>query len=84
VDRHPERRVKAAYAAFEARRLPELEAEHAGLRRQQRIELVRKEFARSAENPFNQVVASYDASQDEVRGLKAAEREKIEARLGEA
>lgn len=84
VDRHPERRFKAAYAAFEARRLPELEAEMKGLRRQQRIELVRKEFEKSEENPFNQTNATYDASKDEVKVLKAEERQKVEKRLVES
>ena len=82
VDKHPERRFKAAYAAFEARRLPELEEEHRGLRRQQRIELVRKEFEKSDENPFNQVTATYDVSREELKDLRQAEREKIERRLG--
>ena len=82
VDKHPERRFKAAYAAFEARRLPEVEDEHKGLRRQQRIELVRKEFEKSDENPFNQVAATYDASKEELKELRQAEREKIERRLG--
>ena len=82
LDRHPERRLKAAYAAFEARRLPELEEEMKGLRRQQRVDLVRKEFERSPENPFNQASARFDSTRDEVREIKAAEREKVEARLG--
>jgi hypothetical protein len=33
IDRHPERRFKAAYKAFEERRLPEIEVEHPGLRK---------------------------------------------------
>ncbi|KAI9825703.1 MAG: hypothetical protein M1832_001047 [Thelocarpon impressellum] len=84
VERHPERRFKAAYAAFEARRLPELEAagETRGLRRQQRIELVKREFDKSPENPFNQASARFDASKDEVRDIARREREGVEARLG--
>ena len=78
VDKHPERRFKAAYAAFEARRLKEIEAENPGLRRQQRIEACRKEFEKSPENPFNQVSARYDASKEEVREIKAGERERKE------
>jgi len=81
LDRHPERRFKAAYAAFEARRLPELEGEMKGLRRQQRVDLVRKEFEKSPENPFNQVSARFDSTRDEIREIKAMEREKTEARL---
>ena len=81
VDRHPERRFKAAYAAYEARRLPELEEEHKGLRKQQRIDIIRKEFEKSPENPFNQANARYDSTRDDIRELKEREREKTEARL---
>lgn len=81
MDRHPERRYKAAYAAFEARRLPEIEDEHPGLRRNQRVELCRKEFDKSDENPFNQVHVSFDASKEEVAAAKDSERKKIESRL---
>ncbi|EEP82288.1 conserved hypothetical protein [Uncinocarpus reesii 1704] len=83
VDRHPERRFKAAYAAFEARRLPEIEQEQPGLRRQQRIEIVRKEFEKSEENPFNKANVAFDASREEVARVKASERAKIETRLSE-
>ncbi|KAI9804206.1 MAG: hypothetical protein M1825_001608 [Sarcosagium campestre] len=81
VDRHPERRYKAAYAAYEARRMPELEQESKGLRRQQRIDIIRKEFEKSPENPFNQANASFDSSRQEIADIKRTEREKIEARL---
>ncbi|KKK20162.1 hypothetical protein P175DRAFT_0499471 [Aspergillus ochraceoroseus IBT 24754] len=81
IDRHPERRFKAAYAAFEARRLPEIEAENPGLRRQQRVELCRKEFEKSDENPFNQAHVAFDASRDEIAMVREAERTKVEARL---
>ncbi|MCJ1322180.1 hypothetical protein MMC15_007526 [Xylographa vitiligo] len=82
VDRHPERRFKAAYAAYEARRLPELETEMKGLRRQQRMEVVRKEFEKSPENPFNQVSARFDSTRDEVRQIKAEVKDSVEGRLG--
>jgi membrane protein involved in colicin uptake len=44
IDRHPERRFAAAYKAFEERRLPEVKQENPGLRRNQMIEQIRKEF----------------------------------------
>ncbi|BAE56134.1 DUF1014 domain protein [Aspergillus flavus] len=81
IDRHPERRFKAAYAAYEARRMPEVEQENPGLRRQQRIELIKKEFDKSEENPFNQAHVSFDASKDEIAAVRDAERKKTEARL---
>ncbi|KAJ5428664.1 hypothetical protein N7445_010118 [Penicillium cf. griseofulvum] len=82
IDRHPERRFKAAYAAFEERRLPEIEQENPGLRRNQRMELCRKEFEKSEENPFNQVHAAVNATKEEVAALRDSERKKVESRLG--
>ena len=83
IDRHPERRYKAAYAAYEARRMPEVEEEHKGLRKNQRIELIRKEFERSPENPFNQANARFDSTREEIKDIKEQERDKTEARLAE-
>lgn len=84
LDRHPERRFAAAYKAYEERRLPEVALEHPGLRKQQRIEIVRKEFEKSEENPFNQVGnVRYDASKDQLADAKRQIREGVENRLGE-
>lgn len=84
VDKHPERRFKAAFAAYEERRLKEMEQDGSGqgLRQNQKREKIRKEFEKSEENPFNQVRAAYDASKDELREIREAERLKIEQRLG--
>lgn len=84
IDKHPERRFKAAFAAYEERRLAEMEHDGSGqgLRQNQKRERIRKEFEKSEENPFNQVSARYDASKDELRELREAEKAKIEARLG--
>ncbi|KAE8377798.1 hypothetical protein BDV26DRAFT_203024 [Aspergillus bertholletiae] len=81
IDRHPERRYKAAYTAYEARRMPEVEQENPGLRRQQRLDLIKKEFDKSEENPFNQAHVAFDASRDEIAAVRDAERKKTEARL---
>jgi hypothetical protein len=80
LDRHPERRFKASYAAFEARRLEEMKDDKT-LRRQQKVELIRKEFEKSPENPFNQVTATYDMTQEEINQIRQQEREKAETRL---
>lgn len=53
-----------------------------GLRRQQRVDVIRKEFEKSGENPFNQVSVGFDASKEEVREVREKEREKVEKRLG--
>ncbi|EMR61646.1 putative duf1014 domain protein [Eutypa lata UCREL1] len=83
IDRHPERRFKAAYAAFEERRLAEMDADGTakGLRLNQRKERISKEFEKSPDNPFNQVAANYNASKDELAELRQNERTKIEGRL---
>ena len=85
IDRHPERRFKAAFAVFEERRLNEMDSDGSGqgLRQNQKREKIRKEFEKSEENPFNQVSARYDASKEELKELKEAEKKKIEARLTE-
>lgn len=83
IDRHPERRRKAAYAAFEERRLREMDDDGtgAGLRLNQRKERIRKEFEKSPENPMNQVSVSYDATREEIEKLKQQEKSNIEKRL---
>jgi hypothetical protein len=85
IDRHPERRFKAAFAAYEERRLQEMETDGSGqgLRQNQKREKIRKEFEKSEENPFNQASAAYDASKEELKELREAEKRKIELRLAE-
>lgn len=63
--------------------MPEVEAENPGLRRNQRIDLIRKEFEKAEENPFNQAWVGFDASKSDVQSLKEKEREKVERRLAE-
>ncbi|KAI0628790.1 hypothetical protein C8Q77DRAFT_1145438 [Trametes polyzona] len=65
IERHPERRFKAAFEAYKERELPKARQEHPGLRLQQYHDLLYKQFQKSPENPFNQVTVSYDASKDE-------------------
>lgn len=52
-----------------------------GLRRDQRLERIRDEFKRHADNPFNQVTARYDTSKDEMQEIRELEKSKVEARL---
>ncbi|KAI0355117.1 DUF1014-domain-containing protein [Trametes cingulata] len=65
IERHPERRFKAAFEAYKERELPKVRQEHPGLRLQQYHDLLYKQFQKSPENPFNQVTVSYDASKEE-------------------
>lgn len=85
IDKHPERRFKAAYAAFEERRLKEMDEDGSGqgLRQNQKKDKIRKEFEKSEDNPFNQVSARYDTTREELKEIKEREKSKIEARLGE-
>ena len=69
IDRHPERRFKAAYAAYEERRLEEMKDEK-GLRRQQRVDQIRKEFEKHPDNPFNQTSGQYNMSKEEIKGMR--------------
>ncbi|GBM70284.1 Coiled-coil domain-containing protein 124-B [Araneus ventricosus] len=54
VDLHPEKRVKAAYQAFEERNLPILKAENPNLRLSQLKQMLKKDWMKSPENPLNQ------------------------------
>lgn len=69
LDRHPERRVKSAYAAFEEREMIEMKEEHKGLRLTQIKQAIAKKWKKSGENPMNQESnnVSYNASKEEVR-----------------
>ncbi len=53
VDMHPERRQKAAYAAFEERELPRLKKENPNMRQSQIKQMLRKDWMKSPENPLN-------------------------------
>lgn len=56
TDRHPEKRLKAAYTAFEEINLPILKAENPSLRLSQLKQMLRKEWLKSPQNPLNQNV----------------------------
>lgn len=82
LDKHPERRVKAAYAAYEERRLPEIRKENPGLRLAQAKNLLFKEFQKSPENPMNQDTnISYNASSSDIVQKKADVRAKKEKKF---
>jgi len=60
-DRHPERRAKALYKAFEEARLPILKAENPSLRLSQLKNMIFEEWKKSPENPMNQEHAQYNS-----------------------
>lgn len=54
VDKHPERRMKAAYTAFEEKMMPIIKDKNPTLRLSQLKQILRKEWMKSPENPLNQ------------------------------
>lgn len=54
VDKHPEKRMKAAYQEFETKNLPVVKAENPNLRLSQLKQMLRKEWNKSPDNPMNQ------------------------------
>lgn len=81
IEKHPERRFKAAFEAFKERELPKAKEEHPGLRFQQYQDLLYKQFQKSKENPFNQVHVSYDATKEEKLAVLKAKRDAMAARF---
>lgn len=61
VDHHPERRMKAAFAAYEEATMPRLKKENPNMRLSQLKQLLKKEWMKSPENPLNQRFATYNS-----------------------
>ncbi|XP_015789630.1 coiled-coil domain-containing protein 124 [Tetranychus urticae] len=61
-ERHPERRVKAAYTAFEEKMLPKYKAENSNLRLSQIKQILKKDWMKSPENPLNQPHVAYNSA----------------------
>ncbi|KAK3566231.1 hypothetical protein QTP86_029685 [Hemibagrus guttatus] len=60
LDRHPERRMKAAYTAFEEANMSRLKMENPNMRLSQLKQQLKKEWAKSPENPLNQLFVGYN------------------------
>ncbi|KAL1221384.1 hypothetical protein V5N11_013783 [Cardamine amara subsp. amara] len=58
VDRHPEKRLKASFKAFEEAELPRLKQEKPGLTHTQYKDLIWKMWKKSPDNPLNQAAAA--------------------------
>ncbi|CAE6434520.1 unnamed protein product [Rhizoctonia solani] len=84
IEKHPERRFKAAFEAYQERELPNLKEERPGLRLQQYKDLLYKMFQKSPDNPFNQTLVSYDATKEEKVGALAKRKKELEDRLRES
>ncbi|KAI8320509.1 DUF1014-domain-containing protein [Martensiomyces pterosporus] len=81
VDRHPERRAKAAYKAFEDRELDRIKADNPGLRLNQAKQILWKEWQKSPENPFNQAQVAHNAKQEEIDAVLEQQRQSLQDRL---
>ncbi|KAG0166832.1 hypothetical protein DFQ28_006843 [Apophysomyces sp. BC1034] len=82
VEKHPERRFKAALAAYEERELPRFKQDNPGLRLTQLKEIMYKAFQKSPDNPFNQAnVVTYNATREDAQTLKDQKRQELESRL---
>ena len=53
-DKHPEKRLQAAYKAFEERMMPTVKEENKNMRLSQWKQIIWKEWTKSPENPINQ------------------------------
>lgn len=84
IERHPERRFKAAFEAYKERELPILKEEHKGLRLQQYHDLLYKQFQKHPDNPFNQQTVAYDATKEEKLAALEQKRGEKERRLRDA
>lgn len=60
LDHHPERRMKAAFAAYEEENLPRLKKENPNMRLSQLKQQLKKEWMKAPENPLNQRFATYN------------------------
>lgn len=54
LDRHPEKRLKAAFTAYEERMMPIIKEQNPTLRLSQLKQILRKEWMKSPDNPLNQ------------------------------
>ncbi|GFY94532.1 hypothetical protein Acr_09g0009780 [Actinidia rufa] len=69
VDRHPERRLKASFKAFEEAELPRLKEEKPGLTHNQYKDMVWKLWKKSPDNPLNQCNISKSVGKSQVENF---------------
>jgi hypothetical protein len=81
IERHPERRFKAAFEAYLERELPNAKIDHPGLRLNQYRDLIFKQFQKAPENPFNQATVDYNATKDDKVSALHRQKKDIQDRL---
>lgn len=87
IDRHPERRVNAAFKTYWKSMEEKLTAEGffklQGNNKLKTRDKAWGEFLKSPENPLNQVHGTYDMTQEDIAEIRAQEKAKAEKRLAE-
>lgn len=63
LEKHPEKRMKAAYASFEDINLPRLKAENPNSRLSQLKQMLKKDWMKSPDNPMNQRTLAFNKKQ---------------------
>ncbi|KAJ2487834.1 hypothetical protein IWW37_005094 [Coemansia sp. RSA 2050] len=81
IDRHPERRARAAYHLYEEREIERLRTENPGLRLGQIKDLIYKAWQKSPENPLNQSQVAHNATQEEVDAVIKSQKKALKDRL---
>lgn len=61
LDRHPERRMKAAFLAYEEANMPRLKKENPNMRLSQLKQQLKKDWMKSPENPLNQRFSTFNS-----------------------
>lgn len=61
VDKHPEKRMKAAYLKFEEENLPRLKQENPNMRLSQLKQMLKKDWMKSPDNPLYQRAAALNS-----------------------
>jgi hypothetical protein len=81
VERHPERRMKAAWMMYLETNLPRIRRDHPKLRYSQHVEILRDEWAKSPENPMNQLRVAYNARTEALEEVVEKQTQETLSRL---
>jgi len=60
IDKHPEKRARAAFQRYLDEQMPLLKAENPTFKRSQLLDLIHKNWKKAPENPFNQTHLEYN------------------------
>jgi len=60
LEKHPEKRMKAAFLKFEEENLPILKQENPNMRLSQLKQMLKKDWMKSPQNPMNQRTLAYN------------------------